>query len=108
MTMMCISKWGFTDSIRRDYRIRIYVSDTTIDGKSAVRICISNNGSPIHPTVDRKRFFDWGYGSGTGIGTWQLKDIVEHYGGSIRLNENPEETSGFVTEYEIVLPLIDD
>lgn len=102
------SKWGFTDSIRRDYRIRIYVSDTTIDGKSAVRICISNNGSPIHPTVDRKRFFDWGYGSGTGIGTWQLKDIVEHYGGSIRLNENPEETSGFVTEYEIVLPLIDD
>ena len=102
------SKWGFTDSIRRDYRIRIDVSDAAIDGKSAVRICISNNGSPIHPSVDRKRFFEWGYGSGTGIGTWQLKDIVEHYGGSIKLNENPEETSGFVTEYEIILPLANE
>ena len=102
------SKWGFTDSIRRDYRIRIDVSDAAIDGKPAVRICISNNGNPIHPSVDRKRFFDWGYGSGTGIGTWQLKDTVEHYGGSIKLNEISEETSGFVTEYEIVLPLANE
>ena len=99
------SKWGFTDSIRRDYRIRINVSDTAIDGKSAVRICISNNGEPIHPSVDRKRFFEWGYGSGTGIGTWQLKDIVEHYGGTIKLNEYPDEISGFQTEYEIIIPL---
>lgn len=101
-------KWGFKDSIRRDYRIRIDVSDTSIDGNPAVRICISNNGNPIHQSVDRKRFFDWGYGSGTGIGTWQLKDIVEHYKGAIKLNENPEEKSGFVTEYEIVLPIIID
>ena len=102
------SKWGFKDTIRRDYRIRLDVSDAAIDGKPAVRICISNNGAPIHTSVDRKRFFDWGYGSGTGIGTWQLKDIVEHYGGSIKLNENPEETSGFVTEYEIILPLANE
>lgn len=101
-------KWGFTDTIRRDYRIRIEVSDAAIDGKSAVRISISNNGNPIHSSVDRKRFFDWGYGSGTGIGTWQIKDIVEHYGGSIKLNENPEDASGFVTEYEIILPLTEE
>lgn len=101
-------KWGFKDNIRRDYRIRIDVSDATIDGKPAVRICISNNGEPIHSSVERNRFFEWGYGSGTGIGTWQLKDIVEHYGGSIKLNENPEEKSGFVTEYEIVLPIVID
>lgn len=101
-------KWGFKDTIRRDYRIRIDVSDATIDGKSAVRICVSNNGEPIHSSLERKRFFEWGYGSGTGIGTWQLKDIVEHYGGSIKLNENPEEKSGFVTEYEIVLPVVID
>ena len=73
-----------------------------------MRICVSNNGTPIHPSVDRKRFFDWGYGSGTGIGTWQLKDIVEHYGGTIRLNEYSEEISEFQTEYEIVLPLADN
>lgn len=102
-------KWGFTDSNRRDYKIRIQVSDLMQYEIPAVLICISNNGDPIHPSVDRKRFFEWGYGSGTGIGTWQLKDIVEHYGGSIKLNEyNPEDTSGFATEFEIVLPLKTD
>lgn len=102
-------KWGFTDSSRRDYKVRIEVSDLMQYEIPAVVICISNNGDPIHPSVDRKRFFEWGYGSGTGIGTWQLKDIVEHYGGSIKLNEyNPEDTSGFATEFEIVLPLKTD
>ena len=99
------AKWGFTDLVRRDYRILIDVSDAILGSLTAVRICISNNGEPINPSVDRKRFFEWGYGSGTGIGTWQLKDIVEHYGGSIKLNEYPDEISGFQTEYEIVLPL---
>lgn len=100
------SKWGFNESVRRDYRVRIVVSDAAIEGQEAIAISVSNNGSPIHPSVDRKRFFDWGYGSGTGIGTWQLKNIVKHYGGSIILKENPDEISGFVTEYEILLPLI--
>lgn len=102
------TKWGFTEAIRRDYTIRIEVFDGYIENRQAVRICVSNNGTPIHPSVDRNRFFDWGYGSGTGIGTWQLKDIVEHYGGTIRLNEYPEDISGFQTEYEIVLPLADN
>ena len=101
------AQWGFTEAIRRDYTIRIEVFDTYLENGQAVKICISNNGTPIHPSVDRKRFFDWGYGSGTGIGTWQLKDIVEHYGGTIQLREYPDEISGFQTEYEIVLPLIE-
>lgn len=100
------AKWGFTDETRKDYRIRIEVSDGMIDNRKAARITVSNNGEPIHPSVDRKRFFEWGYGSGTGIGTWQLKDIIEHYGGTIQLNEYPDDVAGFCTEYEIVLPLI--
>ena len=102
------AKWGFTDLVRRDYRILIDVSDAVLGSQTAVRICVSNNGEPIHPSVDRKRFFEWGYGSGTGIGTWQLKDIVEHYGGTIKLNEYPDEISGFQTEYEIIIPLADN
>ncbi|MBQ7419903.1 MAG: N-6 DNA methylase [Prevotella sp.] len=102
------AKWGFTENVRRDYVIRIEVSDGYVDNHQAVIINISNNGTPIHPSVDRKRFFDWGYGSGTGIGTWQLKDIVEHYGGTIKLNEYLKDPVGFCTEYEIVLPLIDN
>lgn len=102
------SKYGFIDSERKDYLIRIAVDDDMIDNLPAVRICISNNGSPIHPSVDRNRFFDWGYGSGDGIGTWQLKETVEHYGGIVRLKEYPDEIAGFCTEYEIILPLIND
>ena len=99
------SKYGFTDEERNDYRIRISVDDDMIDNNPAVRICVSNNGTPIHPSLDRNRFFEWGYGNGDGIGTWQLKDIIEHYNGTIRLNEYPDDVAGFCTEYEIVLPL---
>ena len=98
-------KWGFNDPNRKDYSIHIEIGDTIIDNKQGIRIAVSNNGTPIHKSVDRKRFFDWGYGSGTGIGTWQLKDIIEHYGGSICLNEYPDDVDGFQTEYEINLPL---
>lgn len=101
-------KWGFTDAIREDYIIRIVVSDGVIINQNAVCIGVYNNGTPIHESLDRSRFFEWGYGSGTGIGTSQLKDIVEHYGGSIKLNEFPDDSAGFFTEYEIVLPLIDN
>ncbi len=100
-------KYGFTDSIRKDYAIRIYLLSDVIDNKPCVNIYVSNNGNPIHPSLDRKRFFDWGYGSNTGIGTWQIKSIVEHYGGQVTLNENPDEVAGFQTELIISLPLID-
>lgn len=99
------TKWGFTDNTRRDYAIRIEVSDLTKYDIPAVSISISNNGEPIHPSVDRKRFFEWGYGSGSGIGTWQLKDIVEHYGGTIELHEYSEKDTSFAIEYYIILPL---
>lgn len=102
------SKWGFTEDLRRDYRIRITVSDTQIKNERAVKICISNNGTPIHESVDRSRLFEWGYGSGSGIGGSQLKEIVEHYGGSIQLNEYPDDPAGFCTEFEIVLPCVSE
>ena len=88
-----------------DLQITSEVSDLTKYDIPAVSISISNNGEPIHPSVDRKRFFEWGYGSGSGIGTWQLKDIVEHYGGTIELHEYSEKDTSFAIEYYIVLPL---
>ncbi len=99
-------KWGFTDESRNDYRIRIEVSDSVIEGQKSVLIVVSNNGTPIHTSVDRSRFFEWGYGTGTGIGTSELKDIVEHYGGTICLREYPKDQAGFCTSYEIVLPIM--
>lgn len=94
--------WGFTDINRTDYTIRVdlRLSDDTEN----VSILISNNGNPIHPSVDRDHIFDWGVGSHTGVGTWQAKNIVEHYGGHITINEYPKAKDGFQTEYEITLP----
>lgn len=101
-------KWGFTDSKRKDYRIRIEVSDSLAFDLPYVTIRISNNGERIHSSVDRSRFFEWGYGSGSGIGTWQLENIVNHYAGILQLHEYPGILSGFETEYEILLPLKND
>lgn len=99
-------KYGFTENIRKDYVIRIFMMSYPIEDDYYVRISVSNNGNPIHPSLDRGRFFDWGYGSNTGIGTWQIKSIVEHYGGKVELNEYPNDAAGFYTEYAIYLPLI--
>ena len=99
-------KYGFTEAIRKDYVVRVNMMSYMIDNDYFVRISVSNNGNPIHSSLDRGRFFDWGYGSNTGIGTWQIKSIVEHYGGSVELNEYPNDVAGFQTEYVIYLPLI--
>lgn len=93
--------WGFNDNNRKDYYIRITLGDSE-DGDGVI-IRIANNGTPIHPSVDREHIFDWGVGSHTGVGTWQAKNIVEHYGGQICINEYPQAKDGFQTEYEITL-----
>lgn len=94
--------WGFNDSNRTDYAVRISLGES--EDRDNVLVFIANNGTPIHPSVDREHIFDWGVGTHTGVGTWQAKNIVEHYGGNIRINEYPDAKDGFQTEYEISLP----
>jgi type I restriction enzyme M protein len=94
-------KWGFVDAYRNDYCIRIDVDKPT---SSTVRIRVSNNGEPIHSSLDRSRIFEWGIGNHTGYGTWQVKNIIEHYQGTVELHEYPDDIAGFQTEYEIILP----
>lgn len=93
--------WGFVDANRNDYCVRI---DVDKPSSNTVRIRVANNGEPINPSLDRSRIFEWGIGNHTGYGTWQVKNIVEHYLGTVELNEYPEDIAGFQTEYEIVLP----
>lgn len=94
-------RWGFVNSKRIDYCVRI---DVDKPSSNIVRIRVANNGEPIHPSLDRSRIFEWGIGNHTGYGTWQVKNIIEHYLGSVELKEYPEDEAGFQTEYEIVLP----
>ena len=101
-------KYGFTDSNIKDYIIKIEISESDefkLKHKDAVSIKISNNGDPLSQGMDRSKFFHWGVGHGTGLGTWQIKNIVEHFGGKVRLNEYPNDPNGFQIEYELIFPL---
>ena len=55
-----------------------------------------------------EKLFTWGIGQGTGIGCWQIKEIAEHFGGSVSYQEYPEDPEGFACEFSIVLPLNED
>ena len=100
-------KWGFTDESRSDYAIKIMLALNEANDHEIV-ISISNNGTPIHTSMNRKHIFDWGYGSHTGYGTWQVKHIVEHYGGKVVLREHTKLQDDFQTEFLINLPLISE
>jgi type I restriction enzyme M protein len=97
-------KWGFIDDSKIDYTIKIVLS-SKLSNKSFIEISISNNGIAIHPSMDREHLFDWGVGGHTGYGTYQVRHIVEHYGGKVVLREHPDDKNGFKTEFLIHLPI---
>lgn len=101
-------KHGFDNKNRNDYCIRIILHKKEIDGISGVAICISNNGSSLPKGMSKENVFIWGASSSnsTGIGLYQVRNIVEYFGGTAELNVYPKEPSGFSLEYEIVLPIV--
>lgn len=100
-------KYGFTDKNRGDYFIAVNFRCVDIESRPYLRIYVSNNGSPLPPGMNPTRVFEWGKGSGTGIGGAQIKSIVEHYGGSIHLEELTNDAEGFTIRYVIFIPLIE-
>lgn len=92
-------QWGFIDASRKDYIIRIIIDKMS---ENKISIKISNNGASLHQSINRDQFFHWGVGSHTGLGTWQVKNIVEHFKGTVKLNEFPNDPAGFGVEYELV------
>lgn len=96
---------GFTDEQRKDYMIRInYANILTEDGEM-LEIRILNNGEKLPAGMTPDKVFSWGVGSGTGHGSWQTKNIVEHYGGYIEFNQFDDNADGFNIEYRIILPM---
>lgn len=94
--------WGFTDTSREDYAIRISLGITN-DG-NMIAISISNNGSPIDAKTDMDHIFEWGVGNHTGIGTYNARNIIRHYDGTISIFTYPNAEDGFKTDYEITIP----
>lgn len=96
---------GFTDPERLDYAIRIEFNNFIQDEKEMVEIRVQNNGSKLPIGMTPDRIFTWGVGSNTGLGAWQAKNIVEHYGGTMKFVQYDDEADGFNIEYRFSLPM---
>lgn len=98
---------GFTNPEKMDYAIRIEFRNTIKESKEMAEICVMNNGNKLPSGVSPERIFTWGLGSGTGLGAWQAKNIVEHFGGEIMFIQHDDEPDGFNIEYRFTLPMSD-
>lgn len=102
-----IQVYGSSEENRKDFQIRIETF-AVHDYKVPVVIKVSNNGDLVSKSISLEKLFTWGIGQGTGIGCWQIKEIAEHFGGSVSYQEYPEDPEGFACEFSIVLPLNED
>lgn len=89
---------GFTN-LDREYVIHI---DFEAVGTSYV-LSISNNGDPLPAGKDPSEVFVWGKTAGgkehAGIGGYQVKDLMEHFGGKAEIISTPDEE--FTVTYKL-------
>ena len=98
---------GFTQN-DCDYIIRILTEETQLGQKDAVKITIVNNGNPLPKGFDEERVFaiEQSSSGSSGLGGWEIKKIIEYYGGEVHIENNSgEDTDGFTVAYVITLPL---
>lgn len=101
-------KYGFTQE-EKQYRIRILVEDSYIGKQEAVKVTVVNNGNPLVKNMDGKRVLTYGQSSsnGKGIGGWQVKNIVEYYGGTVKVENNDgSKTDGYTVAYVMTFPVV--
>ena len=98
-------KHGFTNPERKDYAVRIEFRNTNIEGRDMVEFIVANNGEKVPVGMSADRMFTWGVGSGTGLGSWQTKNIIEHFGGSIEFIQYDDKADGFNIEYRFTIPM---
>lgn len=94
-------KYGFVDDKRKDYKIVISVETFNSD----VIIRIGNNGNRIPEDFKLEKVFAWKQttGKGSGLGGYQVKSIVEHFGGTVDIKNYSDDLNGITVEYSIKL-----
>jgi signal transduction histidine kinase len=76
--------------------IQVAVERKEWKGKGGVAVCVKDEGSGISPSnVERifDAFFTTKHGTGTGLGLWVCKGIVEKYDGVLGVNSSIEPSS---------------
>lgn len=100
---------GFTQN-NCDYIVRILIENTQLGQREAVKITIVNNGNPLPKGFNEERVLAIEQSStgSTGLGGWEIKKIIEYYGGEVHIESNSgEDTDGFTVAYVITLPITD-
>lgn len=96
---------GFIDN-KQHYGIVICLSRNNENHNGMGCISVCNDGKLVSESIDLSKIFTWGVGHGSGIGCWQVKNIAEHFGGTVRYEE--DEKSPYPCSFDIYLPLIED
>jgi len=84
-------------------QVRVAVKPAAENGKSMVRVTISDNGPGIRPEVQGKLFDKFQQGDrlarvkerGSGLGLALVRQIIEHHGGRVGLESEPGQGSQF-------------
>lgn len=92
------NKYGFTDKSRNEYEVQISLEEI----QDNIIIRVANNGTSLHPSMTPEKLFIWGGGDGTGLGLWQVRNIVEHFNGTVEAKIY-DDTFSF--EIRISLPI---
>jgi signal transduction histidine kinase len=98
------------EAVKGDGVITLRVSKSTCvnTGKPRIRISVSDNGKGIKPETASRIFeplFTTKEGTGTGLGLWVSKQIIEKHGGSIRGHSNSRSPFN-CTVFSVLLPAL--
>ena len=87
------------DAMREGGNLRVHVSPISINGVEHARLTVADNGGGIRKEIRSqlfRQFFTTKGSSGTGLGLWLTRDIVQKNGGKLRFRSRTETPSGTV------------
>lgn len=99
---------GFTDKSRQDslyYCVKVLFRNVLDKDRNMLEVRVMNNGATLPVGMSPDKVFTWGIGRGTGLGSWQVKNIIEYYGGSVEFIQYDDAPDGYNIEYRILIPM---
>jgi signal transduction histidine kinase len=93
------------DAMKDGGSLRVHVMPVSVDGVEYARLTVADTGAGIRKEIRSqlfRQFFTTKGSSGTGLGLWLTRDIVERNGGRLRFRSRTEAPRG--TVFVIYLP----
>lgn len=99
---------GFNDPSRINYKV--YITEI-VEDFDIFKICIMNNGTPIPESVNNEDVFEYGFSTAlteldenghehVGIGAFEVRNILNDFGGSVKIYSTPENE--YTVSYELI------